>query len=241
MKFHRPNPPTAPHKPCIQSSKIRRLALTSRLPKIPTTAAILQSLKIEARDKERAYHWIIENRHRFASLVFVGGKARNHFEAAVVACAKGLMPDVENHFGSITWAIQKVTFTKHRVAPHWAIADLLADGVNLDALAQEAVEEGLTAHMFTDHDPLLFLCDRENPQLPPWLPEDWGPNGRPLTPVERVEWFDQLLRRDYGTSSRWPPTDDVDTRRRETAMCLYRIYIDIMTGALQEPSFIVEK
>jgi hypothetical protein len=113
--------------------------------------------------------------------------------------------------------------------------------VDLDALAQEAVAAGLTSRKYTDHDPLLFQLDRQNPQLPPWLPEDWGPNGRPLTPVERVEWFDELLRRDYGTSSEWPPNDDADTRRREIVMCLYRMYIDMITGALQEPSFLVDK
>jgi hypothetical protein len=201
------------------------------------TAAILQGLKLKARDKERAYYWITENRHRFARLVFVDGQPRNRFEAAVVACAKRLMPDVERHFRSITWATQKVNFTKHRVAPHWAIADLLDERVDLDALAQKAVDNGLTSMLYTDHDPLLFL-DRGNPQLPPWLPAGYDP---PLTPVEMVEWFDQLLRREYGTSRGWPPNDDVDTRRREIVMCLYRMYIDMITGALQEPSFLVDR
>jgi hypothetical protein len=68
-------------------------------------------------------------------------------------------------------------------APHWAIADLLDERVDLDALAEEAVKEGLTSKLYTDHDPLLFLLDRNNPQLPRWLPEVYD---RPLSPEERL-------------------------------------------------------
>jgi hypothetical protein len=202
------------------------------------TAAILQCLQLTAREKDLAYSWITKNRNRFAALVFLDRQPRNRFEVSMVAYAKRLMPEVETHLRSITWAIQKVTITRHRVAPHWAIKDLLDERVNLDALAEEAVKEGLTSELYTDHDPLLFLVDRDNPQLPPWVPAEYG---RPLSPVERVEWFDQLLRRDYGTSSGWPPTSDANTRRREVTMCLYRMYLDRVTGMLPEPSFVLDE
>jgi len=188
--------------------------------------------------KEEVYSWITENRYRFAGLVFGGDQPRNRFEVAVVACAKRRMPAVEKHFRSIAGQSREAPSVKQSVAPHWAIADLLDERVDLDALAEEAVKEGLTSKLYTDHDPLLFLLDRNNPQLPPWLPAEYG---RPLTPVERVEWFDQLLRRDYGTSSGWPPTVDPNTRRREVTMCLYRMYLDRITGMLPAPSFVLDE
>jgi hypothetical protein len=155
-------------------------------------------------------------------------------EGTVVARANRQMPDLEKHVRSGAGQSKEVASATPRVAPHWAIADLLDEGADLDALAQEAVEQGLTSKLYTDHDPLLFL-DRNHPELPPWLPEDYG---RPLSPEERLAWFDELLRRDYGPSATWPPTDDTNTRRREVTMCLYRMYLDRITGILPEPSFV---
>lgn len=232
----------SPNEPAQSSQGSRRLleflVHANRQEFTAATAAILQGLTIKARERELAYHWITKHPHRFAKLLFVGGEPRNLVEAAIVRPAVHLIPEIEKHFSSINWATHRVTHIRHRVAAHWALAELLDEQVDLDPLAQEAVEQGLTSRMITDHDPLLFLLDREHPDLPPWLPEDWGPNGRQLTPVEKVEWFDELLRREYGTSNGWPPSDDIDTRRQEVVLCLYRMYIDLTNGALPKPSFV---
>jgi hypothetical protein len=148
------------------------------------------------------------------------------------------MPDIEKRFRATAARSKEVASATPRVAPHWAIADLLEERVDLDALVEEAVKEGLTSKLYTDHDPLLFLLDRKNPQLPPWLPED---HGRPLSPQERLVWFDELLRHEYGPSTSWPPTGDANTRRREVTMCLYRMYLDRIMGTLPEPSFILSE
>jgi hypothetical protein len=233
------NPPNKPAKPPTETRRILEFLTNADCQEFKAaTAAILQGLKMKSQDKERAYCWITEHRGHFGGLLFLDHQPRDRYEAAILACMKRQMPEVEKQFRSITWAVEKVTSIKHRVAAHWAIAALLDRRGDLDALAQEPVEAGLTSHMMTDHDPLLFLLDRVNPQLPPWLPRDWGPNGRPLSPVEMVEWFDELLKRDYGPSSGWPPKDDVETRRQEIVKCLYVMYNDLVSGILPKPSFI---
>ncbi len=119
-----------------------------------------------------------------------------------------------------------VTFNLKR--PHWAVDDLLNQ--DLDANVEVLRGEGLVfAHFITDHDPVLFLNWR-HPEAPPWLA---GAEG--LSPLERLNLFDKLLRHYYPTGDDWPPTDDVDTRRLEVLRCVYLMYHDTVIGMPPPP------
>lgn len=200
-----------------------------------TTAAIFRDLKLQPRHKEDVYFWLVENRHRFAGLVYGDEQPRDRREAVMVAHAKRLMPDLEKHFRSIVGNSQEVASANPRVAPHWAIAELLDEQVDLDALAEEAKKEVPTDRFLTEHDPILFLLDRQNPQLPPWLPEEWE---RPLSPQERAYWFDLLLRFYSHSFTYWPPRGDKDSRLQGVVTALYHMYRDSLLGALPPPSLI---
>lgn len=130
---------------------------------------------------------------------------------------------------------QEVASVKPLVAPHWAIAELLDRQVDLDALAEEAMKKVPTDRFQTERDPILFLLDRQNPQLPPWLPEEWE---RPLSPQERAYWFDLLLRFYSHSFTYWPPRGDKNSRLQEVVTALYHMYRDSLLGALPPPSFI---
>lgn len=200
-----------------------------------TIVAIFRGLKMQPRHKEDVYFWLVENRHRFAGLVYGDDEPRDSHEAAMVARAKRLLPDLEKSFNLLAGKNQEVTSPNPRVAPHWAIAELLDRQVDLDALAEEAMKKVPTDRFITEHDPILFLLDRQNPQLPPWLPEEWE---RPLSFQERAYWFDLLLRFYSHSFTHWPPRGDKNSRLQEVVTALYHMYRDSLLGALPPPSFI---
>jgi hypothetical protein len=241
-------PRSDPNRPSKEGLRILKFLVDAEPKEFnASVAAVLQRVKLRLRNKERVYFWITQNRRRFAGIVFGGEPTDSNFEAAIAMGAKRLMPDIENYFQSMTWS-RKVTFGG--VAPHWAIAELSNEGVNLDALAQEGVdfaEDEQRSELWIENAPLLFL-DGPTPGLPDWLPEKYG---RRLSPVERVEWFDQLLRfywqqqrdlvNDHPTSPNWPPVGDKNARLRELTISLYLMYFDAIAGHLPKPSFVAQK
>jgi hypothetical protein len=112
------------------------------------------------------------------------------------------------------------------IAPHWALDDLLTQ--DWEPHLQVLREQGLMQDLQDDLEPLVFL-DRQNPQAPRWLP-----GSQDLSPSERLNWFDELLKRYYPTSKEWPPTDDASTRTRYVLESLYLMYHDMLTGMLPE-------
>jgi len=210
-------------------------------------AAILQRLRLRLRNKERVHLWLTQNRRRFSGIVFGGEPTDSNFEAAIALGTKRLMPRVFRYLHSLRWS-RNVTFAG--LAPHWSIADLSNEGVDLEALAQHAVdvlEDELTSELRVENAPLLFL-DSPAPKLPYWLPKKYG---RRLTPVETVEWFDELLRfywqkqkdlvEDHSPSDDWPPAGDKDRRLRGLVTVLYLMYFDAIDKHLPKPSSIADK
>lgn len=125
-----------------------------------TTAAILRGLKMKPVKKEDAYCWIVENRHRFAGLVFGDDQPRTRFEVAMVACVKRQMADVEKHFRSIAGQRMEVASVKREPLPHWALKDLSEN--DLAKYLPELEKLGLLAGLSDDLEPVAYF----NPQNP---------------------------------------------------------------------------
>ncbi len=111
--------------------------------------------------------------------------------------------------------------------PHWAIAQLFAPGAELPTLKPGEEDRDL------DVESVLMFPEELPGHLPRWFPDRW--DGRLLTHQQRLEWFEESLERygsQYGT---WPPSGNLNTRKRQLARSFLHMYDAVEEGALPIP------
>ena len=117
--------------------------------------------------------------------------------------------------------------------PHWALS-LLAEQ-DLEQFLPDLEREDLLEGLESEFDPVASVV--ADPSLPPaWLPEEV--EGHPLSPSEKLRWFDELLKQYSSSSKIWPPQGDKNSKTRTVLLSLYRMYRDRNTDMLPKPSFI---